>query len=108
MNFVLVPSHQGILQFGLMVPRALIKVLVVQTHPQFQRHYARMLTIFIPLLVVELFLCTLCFEVPALVPPGGLVNGNKSVLTDAENDDDLGILDIDGRFLCCCGLGIQD
>lgn len=37
----------------------------------------------------------MCFEVPALVPPGGLVNGNKSVLTDDENDDDLGIMDID-------------
>lgn len=37
----------------------------------------------------------MCFEVPALVPPGGLVNGNKSVPTDDENDDDLGIMDID-------------
>lgn len=37
----------------------------------------------------------MCFEVPALVPPGGLANGNKSVPIDDENDDDLGIMDID-------------
>jgi hypothetical protein len=34
----------------------------------------------------------MCFEVPALVPPGGLVNGNKNGYDD---DDDLGIMDID-------------
>lgn len=34
----------------------------------------------------------MCFEVPALVPPGGIVNGNKPGYDD---DDDLGILDID-------------
>ncbi|CAH9100338.1 unnamed protein product [Cuscuta epithymum] len=56
--------------------------------------YAKMLTIFIPLLVDEssFFAHFMCFEVPALVPPGGLANGNKSVNDD---DDDLGIMDID-------------
>lgn len=49
----------------------------------------------------------MCFEVPALVPPGGLVNGNKSVPTDDDNDDDLGIMDIDendndGKFINFC------
>nr|GLL48322.1 exocyst complex component SEC3A-like [Ipomoea trifida] len=58
--------------------------------------YAKMLTIFIPLLVDEssFFAHFMCFEVPALVPPGGLANGNKSV-QDEEDDDDLGIMDID-------------
>lgn len=36
----------------------------------------------------------MCFEVPALVPPGGVVNGSKPG-TDDNNDDDLGIMDID-------------
>ncbi|GER30006.1 exocyst complex component sec3A [Striga asiatica] len=59
--------------------------------------YAKMLTIFIPLLVDEssFFAHFMCFEVPALVPPGGLANGNKTVPDDDDNDDDLGILDID-------------
>lgn len=34
----------------------------------------------------------MCFEVPALVPPGGTASGAKSEYTD---DDDLGIMDID-------------
>ena len=38
----------------------------------------------------------MCFEVPALVPPGGGANGNKSGSYDDDtNDDDLGIMDID-------------
>lgn len=37
----------------------------------------------------------MCFEVPALVPSGSLSNGNKSVPNDDDNDDDLGIMDID-------------
>lgn len=38
----------------------------------------------------------MCFEVPALVPPGGLVNGNKTGYNDDDaNVDDLGIMDID-------------
>ncbi|XP_040998460.1 exocyst complex component SEC3A [Juglans microcarpa x Juglans regia] len=60
--------------------------------------YAKMLTIFIPLLVDEssFFAHFMCFEVPALVPPGGLVNGNKTAYdNDDVNDDDLGIMDID-------------
>lgn len=60
--------------------------------------YAKMLTIFIPLLVDEssFFAHFMCFEVPALVPPGGLVNGNKTGYNDDDaNDDDLGIMDID-------------
>ncbi|RDY08690.1 Exocyst complex component SEC3A, partial [Mucuna pruriens] len=53
-----------------------------------------MLTIFIPLLVDEssFFAHFMCFEVPTLVPPGGVVNGNK---TGYDDDDDLGIMDID-------------
>ncbi|CAJ2675525.1 unnamed protein product [Trifolium pratense] len=56
--------------------------------------YAKMLTIFIPLLVDEssFFAHFMCFEVPTLVPPGGIVNGNKAGYDD---DDDLGIMDID-------------
>ncbi|KAL2318640.1 hypothetical protein Fmac_032516 [Flemingia macrophylla] len=56
--------------------------------------YAKMLTIFIPLLVDEssFFAHFMCFEVPTLVPPGGVVNGNK---TGYDDDDDLGIMDID-------------
>ncbi|KAK6938752.1 Exocyst complex component Sec3, PIP2-binding N-terminal domain [Dillenia turbinata] len=60
--------------------------------------YAKMLTIFIPLLVDEssFFAHFMCFEVPTLVPPGGPVNGNKTGGNDDDtNDDDLGIMDID-------------
>ncbi|KAK4374331.1 hypothetical protein RND71_005008 [Anisodus tanguticus] len=60
--------------------------------------YAKMLTIFIPLLVDEssFFAHFMCFEVPALVPPGGLAKGNKSAHDeDDANYDDLGIMDID-------------
>lgn len=38
----------------------------------------------------------MCFEVPALNPPGGVPNGNKSASNvDDADDDDLGIMDID-------------
>lgn len=60
--------------------------------------YSKMLTIFIPLLVDEssFFAHFMCFEVPALVPPGGLANGNKTGYDEDDvNDDDLGIMDID-------------
>ncbi|CAI0558742.1 unnamed protein product [Linum tenue] len=62
--------------------------------------YAKMLTIFIPLLVDEssFFAHFMCFEVPKLVPPGGSVNGNKGGNYDNDaddDDDDLGIMDID-------------
>ncbi|KAJ6404814.1 hypothetical protein OIU84_012896 [Salix udensis] len=60
--------------------------------------YAKMLTIFIPLLVDEssFFAHFMCFEVPALVPPGSVANGNKDGnANDEDDDDDLGILDID-------------
>ncbi|XP_042509013.1 exocyst complex component SEC3A-like isoform X3 [Macadamia integrifolia] len=59
--------------------------------------YAKMLTIFIPLLVDEssFFAHFMCFEVPALVPPGGPAAGNKNGSNDDVNDDDLGIMDID-------------
>ncbi|XP_009365627.2 exocyst complex component SEC3A-like [Pyrus x bretschneideri] len=58
--------------------------------------YSKMLTIFIPLLVDEssFFAHFMCFEVPALNPPGGTANGDKS---DDTNDDDLGIMDIDDK-----------
>lgn len=36
----------------------------------------------------------MCFEVPALVPPGGVSNGNKAGSND-DDEDDLGIMDID-------------
>lgn len=48
----------------------------------------------------------MCFEVPTLVPPGGVPNGNRS--DDDANDDDLGIMDIDendskaGNFFLIC------
>lgn len=53
--------------------------------------YAKMLTIFIPLLVDEssFFSHFMCFGVSALAPPGSPANGDQS------NDDDLGIMDID-------------
>ncbi|KAL7619144.1 hypothetical protein Lser_V15G00732 [Lactuca serriola] len=53
--------------------------------------YAKMLTIFIPLLVDEssFFSHFMCFGVSALAQPGSPANGNKS------NEDDLGIMDID-------------
>ncbi|PIA55571.1 hypothetical protein AQUCO_00700107v1 [Aquilegia coerulea] len=60
--------------------------------------YAKMLTIFIPLLVDEssFFAHFMCFEVPALVPPGGHGDGSKTGPNDNDaNDDDLGIMDID-------------
>lgn len=60
--------------------------------------YSKMLTIFIPLLVDEssFFAHFMCFEVPTLVPPGGVGNGSKSRNNDDDaNDDDLGIMDID-------------
>ncbi|KAL3514581.1 hypothetical protein ACH5RR_027298 [Cinchona calisaya] len=61
--------------------------------------YAKMLTIFIPLLVDEssFFAHFMCFEVPVLVPPGGLANGKEGGMNDDEdgNDDDLGIMDLD-------------
>nr|XP_043636550.1 exocyst complex component SEC3A-like [Erigeron canadensis] len=53
--------------------------------------YAKMLTIFIPLLVDEssFFSHFMCFGVSALAAPGSPANGDKS------NEDDLGIMDID-------------
>ncbi|KAM7514164.1 hypothetical protein LguiA_003747 [Lonicera macranthoides] len=59
--------------------------------------YGKMLTIFIPLLVDEssFFAHFMCFEVPALAPPGSVANGDKSGPNDDDNDDDLGIMDID-------------
>ncbi|KAJ9186643.1 hypothetical protein P3X46_002190 [Hevea brasiliensis] len=62
--------------------------------------YAKMLTIFIPLLVDEssFFAHFMCFEVPTLVPLGGLANGTRGGNDndeDKDDDDDLGIMDID-------------
>ncbi|KAK4342559.1 hypothetical protein RND71_038375 [Anisodus tanguticus] len=56
--------------------------------------YAKMLTIFIPLLVDEssFFAHFMCFEVPTMLPPEGAANGNKS---GDDKDDDVGIMDID-------------
>ncbi|CAM8926185.1 unnamed protein product [Rhodiola kirilowii] len=59
--------------------------------------YAKMLTIFVPLLVDEssFFAHFMCFEVPTLNPLGGPGNGSKSGAHDDDDDDDLGIMDID-------------
>uniref|UniRef100_A0A7N1A6G1 Exocyst complex component Sec3 PIP2-binding N-terminal domain-containing protein n=1 Tax=Kalanchoe fedtschenkoi TaxID=63787 RepID=A0A7N1A6G1_KALFE len=56
--------------------------------------YAKMLTIFVPLLVDEssFFAHFMCFEVPTLNHLGGPGNVSKSGVHD---DDDLGIMDID-------------
>ncbi|KAI3888620.1 hypothetical protein MKW92_022176 [Papaver armeniacum] len=61
--------------------------------------FAKMLTIFIPLLVDEssFFAHFMCFEVPALTVPEGHAGGNRNGSHDMDNDpDDLGIEDIDG------------
>ncbi|KAM7260164.1 hypothetical protein ACFE04_015905 [Oxalis oulophora] len=60
--------------------------------------YGKMLTIFIPLLVDEssFFAHFMCFEVPTLVPAGGHGTGKSGSYDDEDdNDDDLGIMDID-------------
>lgn len=61
--------------------------------------YAKMLTIFIPLLVDEssFFAHFMCFDVPALVAPGAPSNIKRVALdgTDDANEDDLGIMDLD-------------
>ncbi|KAM3309222.1 exocyst complex component SEC3A isoform X1 [Capsicum chacoense] len=59
--------------------------------------YAKMLTIFIPLLVDEssFFAHFMCFEVPTLLPPEGIANRNKAGDDKDDADDDLGIIDID-------------
>ncbi|XP_059289684.1 exocyst complex component SEC3A-like isoform X1 [Lycium ferocissimum] len=59
--------------------------------------YAKMLTIFIPLLVDEssFFAHFMCFGVPTLLPPEGVANGNKAGDDKDDADDDLGIMDID-------------
>ncbi|KAM3376104.1 exocyst complex component SEC3A isoform X1 [Capsicum galapagoense] len=59
--------------------------------------YAKMLTIFIPLLVDEssFFAHFMCFEVPTLFPPEGIANRNKAGDDKDDADDDLGIIDID-------------
>ncbi|KAJ8645555.1 hypothetical protein MRB53_007303 [Persea americana] len=62
--------------------------------------YSKMLTIFIPLLVDEssFFAHFMCFEVPALVPPGAPSSASKNGLTgDDTNDDDLSLMDLDGN-----------
>ncbi|KAK8957942.1 Exocyst complex component SEC3A [Platanthera zijinensis] len=58
--------------------------------------YAKMLTIFIPLLVDEssFFAHFMCFDVPALVSPGTPSNIKRGAL-DGADDDDLGIMDLD-------------
>ncbi|KAK8964262.1 Exocyst complex component SEC3A [Platanthera guangdongensis] len=58
--------------------------------------YAKMLTIFIPLLVDEssFFAHFMCFDVPALVSLGAPSNIKRGAL-DGADDDDLGIMDLD-------------
>ncbi|CAN8288598.1 unnamed protein product [Cochlearia groenlandica] len=57
--------------------------------------YAKLLTIFVPLLVDEssFFAHFMCFEVPALVPPER--SGNGKTPSNDDGHDDLGIMDID-------------
>ncbi|KAK8648997.1 hypothetical protein V6N13_129735 [Hibiscus sabdariffa] len=62
--------------------------------------YAKMLTIFVPLLVDEssFFAHFLCFDIPGLVPPGD--DGNESGSEDDDddnNDDDQGTKDINDK-----------
>ncbi|KAK9005533.1 hypothetical protein V6N11_042961 [Hibiscus sabdariffa] len=62
--------------------------------------YAKMLTIFVPLLVDEssFFAHFLCFDIPGLVPPGE--DGNESGSEDDDddnNDDDQGTKDINDK-----------
>lgn len=59
--------------------------------------YAKMLTIFIPLLVDEssFFAHFMCFDVPALVSPGTPSNIKRAVLDGDDVNDDLGIMDLD-------------
>ncbi|KAF1871189.1 hypothetical protein Lal_00019981 [Lupinus albus] len=59
--------------------------------------YAKILTIFIPLLVDEssFFAHFMCFEVPTLVPLGG--SGKKTGNEDDAKGDDMGIMDIDEK-----------
>ncbi|XP_054797116.1 exocyst complex component SEC3A-like isoform X3 [Prosopis cineraria] len=59
--------------------------------------YAKMLTVFVPLLVDEssFFAHFMCFEAPTLAPPGGTNNGNEDGYDDEgdeANDEDLGIM----------------
>ncbi|CAN4084803.1 unnamed protein product [Withania somnifera] len=59
--------------------------------------YAKMLRIFIPLLVDEssFFAHFMCFEVPTLFPSEGVSNGIKAVDDKNDADNDLGIMEID-------------
>lgn len=61
--------------------------------------YGRMLTIFIPLLVDEssFFASFMCFEVLPLVPPGAPSSAGMEGSNEDENDDDLGLMDLDGN-----------
>ncbi|KAJ3670108.1 hypothetical protein LUZ60_010432 [Juncus effusus] len=62
--------------------------------------YAKMLTIFIPLLVDEssFFAHFMCFEVPALVPSGAPAHHNKkNAKIENNDDDDLSLMDPDGN-----------
>ncbi|XWS33076.1 hypothetical protein CRYUN_Cryun22dG0047500 [Craigia yunnanensis] len=84
--------------------------------------YAKMLTIFISLLLAEnsFFAHFMCFKVPELVPPGGvlmiikvdpmMIWGSWTLMTMTTK---LLIISscafiICGRLLCCSGMGIQD
>ncbi|KAL2454988.1 Exocyst complex component SEC3A [Abeliophyllum distichum] len=69
----------------------------VQTLLRFRRHMLKCLQFSFHSLWtrVPFFAHFMCFEVPALVPPGNLANGSKTGPNDDDNDDDLGIMDID-------------
>ncbi|KAJ0087471.1 hypothetical protein Patl1_09074 [Pistacia atlantica] len=107
MSFVLVQKHPEIQVSGLKVPRDPVIMQTLADTSSVSDAYAKMLTIFIPLLVDEFspqwlqlqssfFAHFMCFEVPALVPPGGVANGGRTGSYDDDaNDDDLGIMDID-------------
>lgn len=61
--------------------------------------YAKMLTIFIPLLVDEssFFASFMCFEVLPLVPPGGPSSAAKDGANSDDSEDDLSLMDLEGN-----------
>uniref|UniRef100_A0A0D6QYJ6 Exocyst complex component Sec3 PIP2-binding N-terminal domain-containing protein n=1 Tax=Araucaria cunninghamii TaxID=56994 RepID=A0A0D6QYJ6_ARACU len=61
--------------------------------------YAKMLTIFIPLLVDEssFFASFMCFEVLPLVPQGAPSNAGKEGSNAEDDDDDMSLMDLDGN-----------
>lgn len=57
--------------------------------------YLNLVFLFCFMLQSSFFAHFMCFEVPALAPPGGSASGKKPNNDDGNDDDDLGIMDID-------------